>query len=263
MRPITASPITRATLPSIDVGWPFRQEGTMPDKHLSSQFDASLTLLSTNLLAMGGIVEKQIERCLELLSRYDPELVLEIRTSERQLNAIEIEIDEEIQRVIARRQPAARDLRLLMAMSKCVTNLERMGDEARKISKRMRRIADNGQTPGLHSIDLANSGELALSILHRVLDAFARMDAIAAAQIVRDDKAIDDLFRAFVRKLVLQMNDAPETISIALEYLFIAKALERIGDHAKNIAEFVVYVVKGRDVRHIPLTELEREALAN
>ncbi|BDC43429.1 phosphate signaling complex protein PhoU [Paraburkholderia terrae] len=235
----------------------------MSDKHLSSQFDAALNMLSTNLLEMGGVVERQITRCLSLLDAYDPALVEAIRDSERELNALEIEIDEEIHRVIARRQPAARDLRLLMAMSKCVTNLERMGDEARKISKRMRRIDEYGGTSSISLAELKQCGELASSILHRVLDAFARMDAVAAAQIVRDDKAIDDVFRAFVERLVAHMNETPRTVSVALEYLFIAKALERIGDHAKNIAEFVVFVVKGRDVRHIPLRELEREALTN
>jgi len=235
----------------------------MSDKHLSSQFDASLNMLSTNLLEMGGVVERQITRCLSLLDAYDPALVEDIRASERELNALEIEIDEEIHRVIARRQPAARDLRLLMAMSKCVTNLERMGDEARKISKRMRRIDEHGGTPPISLVELKKCGELASTILHRVLDAFARMDAVAAAQIVRDDKAIDEVFRAIVERLATHMNETPRTISVALEYLFIAKALERIGDHAKNIAEFVVFVVKGRDVRHIPLRELEREALTN
>jgi phosphate transport system protein len=235
----------------------------MSDKHLSSQFEAALTSLSTELLEMGGRVELQIERCLTLLSDYDPTLFEEIRASERDLNALEIRIDEEIHRVIARRQPAARDLRLLMAMSKCVTNLERMGDEARKISKRLRRIDENGQTAAIPLVELKSCGVLASSILHGVLDAFARMDAVAAAKLVRDDQAIDEVFRASVRKLVMQMSETPRTVSVAIEYLFIAKALERIGDHAKNIAEFVVFVVKGRDVRHMPLGELEREAMAN
>jgi phosphate transport system protein len=234
----------------------------MSDKHLSSAFDTALATLSTNLLEMGGLVEIQISSCLTLLDAYNPELLLEIRSSEQRLNALELEIDEEIQRVIARRQPAARDLRLLMAMSKCVTNLERMGDEARKISKCIRRIDENSETSAVQVADLKRCGEMAWSILHRVLDAFARMDAVAAVQIVRDDKAIDEAFRSFVRTLVMRMNETPGTVSAALDYLFIGKALERIGDHAKNIAEFVVFVVKGRDVRHIPLRQLEREALA-
>jgi phosphate transport system protein len=234
----------------------------MPDKHLSRAFDASLDALSTHLLEMGGLVEMQIDRCLRLLNAYDPALALDIRDGERLLNAREIQIDDEIQHVIARRQPAACDLRLLMAMSKCVTNLERMGDEARKIAKGMRRISESGEMASFHVAELKTCGEMARSILHRVLDAFARMDTVDAARIVRDDKAIDDVFRSFSRRLAMQMNASPRTISVALEYLFIAKALERIGDHAKNIAEFLVFVVKGRDVRHLPLDELEREALA-
>ena len=235
----------------------------MPDKHLSSAFDASLNALSTHLLEMGGIVERQIERCLQLLNRYDCTLVSDIRASERHLNALEIAIDEEIQQVIARRQPAASDLRLLMAMSKCVTNLERAGDEARKISKCMRRISESGRAATFHGVELRRCGEMAYSILHDALDAFARMDTVSAARIVSDDKAIDEAFRALSRRLAIQMNAAPRTIPVALECLFIAKALERIGDHAKNIAEFLVFVVKGRDVRHIPFDELERAAFSD
>jgi phosphate transport system protein len=235
----------------------------MPDKHLSTQFDAALELLTTNLLAMGGLVERQISRCLRLLNSYDPALIQEIRLSERRLNMLEIAIDEEIHGVIARRQPAARDLRLLMAMSKCVTILERIGDEARKISKRMRRISETAVPPQIDAVELTKYGDMVSNILHRSLDAFARMDTVAAARIVRDDKVIDELFRTFVRGLVTQMSNCPATIPVMLDFLTIAKALERIGDHAKNMAEFVVYAVKGRDVRHIPLSDLEREALTD
>jgi phosphate transport system protein len=173
---------------------------------------------------------------------------------------MEIGIDEEVINIIARRQPAARDLRLLMATSKCITNLERAGDEARKIMKRLRRIHENGAAPAINTNEIKVSGEMALTILRRALDAFARMDTVAAAQIVRDDEAIDNEFRAFVRKLVTYMTEDPRTISMGLDYLFIAKAIERVGDHAKNIAEYVVYVVKGADVRHVSLDQLERDA---
>jgi phosphate transport system protein len=237
------------------------RERIMSDNHLSSQYDAALNVLTTNLLAMGGTVESQIARVLELLNGYDPTLVLLVRDVEQKLNAMEVEIDEEINRVIARRQPAARDLRLLMAMSKCVTNLERVGDEARKVAKRIRRIHESGPATDIPLKELKATGEMALAILRRALDAFARMDVAVAAQIVRDDKAIDNEFSAFVRRLVVQMSASPLTVSVALEYLFIAKAFERIGDHATNIAEFVVYVVKGRDVRHVSFDELEREVL--
>ncbi|HKR38213.1 MAG TPA: phosphate signaling complex protein PhoU [Paraburkholderia sp.] len=229
----------------------------MSDKHLSSQFDAALNMLSTRLLEMGGLVESQISAVLDLLDAFDEAAALRIRDTERQLNRMEVEIDDEINNVIARRQPAARDLRLLMATSKCVTNLERAGDEARKIAKRLHKIHEAGTATAVQVGELRNSGEMALSILHRVLDAFARMDVHAAAQIMRDDQAIDTEFRAFVQRLVTQMHAAPFSISSHLDYLFVAKAIERIGDHATNIAEFVIYIVKGRDVRHLPLDRLE------
>jgi len=233
----------------------------MPDKHLSSQFDAALNLLSTRLLEMGGMVESQIVHAMRALNTFDLALVEQVLQDERRLNAMEIEIDKEVGDIIARRQPTARDLRLLMATSKCVTNLERAGDEARKIAKRTRRIAVDGAARTVNIAEIKLSGEMASHILRRALDAFARMDTVAAAQIVRDDEAIDNEFRAFVRKLVTYMMDDPRTISIGLDYLSIAKAIERIGDHATNIAEFVIYVVKGTDVRHVPREQLERDAV--
>lgn len=233
----------------------------MSDKHLSSQFDAAPNLLSTRLLEMGGLVESQISAVLTLLSRFDGAVVLRVRDVERWLNQMEVEIDDEINNVIARRQPAARDLRLLMATSKCVTNLERAGDEAWKIAKRLQKIDEACAATAMQIAELKKSGEMALTILRRSLDAFARMDVAAAAQIMRDDLAIDNEFRLFVQRLVADMNAAPGTISPCLDYLFIAKAIERIGDHATNIAEFVIYIVKGRDVRHLPLARLEEEIL--
>jgi phosphate transport system protein len=231
----------------------------MSEKHLSSQFDAALNLISTKLLEMGGLVESQMALALELLNAFNASTFSQVLEGERQLDKLEVEIDDEVNNVIARRQPAARDLRLLMATSKCVTNLERAGDEARKIAKRLHRIHESGVMSAVNVVELRNSGEMALHILRSALDAFARMDIVAAAQIVRDDKAIDNKFRAFVRRLVLYLSNAPWAISNGLEYLAIAKAIERIGDHAKNIGEFVIYVDKGRDVRHLTLEQLEEE----
>jgi phosphate transport system protein len=228
----------------------------MSDKHLSSGFVADLHLLSTRLLEMGGLVESQIALAMEALNTWDVALVERVIEAERRLNAMEIEIDEAVSNIIARRQPAARDLRLLMATSKCVANLERAGDEARKIGKRMRRIAMDGAARSINIAEIKVSGEMAAQILRRALDAFARMDTVAAAQIVQDDEAIDNEFRAFVRKLITYMMEDPRTIAIGLDYLFIAKAIERIGDHATNIAEFVIYVVKGTDVRHVSHEQL-------
>jgi phosphate transport system protein len=190
------------------------------------------------------------------------DIVEAVVLAETRLNTMEVEIDEECSNIIARRQPAARDLRLLMAISKTITNLERAGDEAEKIAKRVRRINEDGMGRNVNIAEIKLSGEMAVSILRRALDAFARLDTVAAAQIVRDDKAIDEEFRAFVRKLVTYMMEDPRMISAGLDYLFIAKAVERIGDHAKNIAEFIIYIVKGTDVRHVSRDQLEREALS-
>jgi phosphate transport system protein len=222
----------------------------MPDKHLSSRFDTELALLSTRLLEMGGQVESQIACVLDALKTFDLVLLEHVGETERQLNLMEIEIDEEVVNVIARRQPAAFDLRLLLAASRCAANLERAGDEARKIAKRTRHVAMDASAWSLNIAEIRTSGEMALHMLHGALDAFARMDASAAAQIVRDDEAIDAEIRAFVLKLVTYLKEDPRKIQIGLDYLFIAKAIERIGDHATNIAEAVVYVVRGTDIRH-------------
>jgi phosphate transport system protein len=234
----------------------------MSDKHLSSQFDADLNLVSSKVLEMGGLVESQIVKAMQALNGFDGEIADEVIAAEDRLNTMEVEIDEECSNIIARRQPAARDLRLLIAISKTITNLERAGDEAEKIAKRTKRLMEEGSSRNINIAEIKLSGELAVSILRHALDAFARLDTVAAAQIVRDDKAIDEEFRAFVRKLVSYMTEDPRTISAGLDFLFIAKAIERIGDHAKNIAEFIIYIVKGTDVRHKSRDALEREALS-
>lgn len=232
----------------------------MPDNHLSSRFDADISRVLSKVFEMGGFVESQVTNAMQALNHLDLDLVDRIIADERRLNAIEAEVDEECVNIIARYQPAARDLRLLMAISKTVTNLERAGDEARKVAKRTRRIAEDRSALTINIAEIALSGEMAMTILRRALDAFARLDTVAAAHIVRDDDAIDDQFRAVVRKLVTFMMEDPRTVPIALDYLFIAKAIERIGDHATNIAEFIIYVVKGKDVRHVSREQLEREA---
>jgi phosphate transport system protein len=234
----------------------------MPDKHLSSRFDADINQVLSKVFEMGGFVESQVVNAMQALNHLDLELVDRVIVDERRLNAMEAEVDEECINIIARRQPAARDLRLLMSISKTVTNLERAGDEARKVAKRTRRIAEDNNAGAINIAEISLSGEMAITILRRALDAFARLDTVAAAQVIRDDDAIDDQFRAFVRSLVTSMMKDPRIISIGLDYLFIAKAIERIGDHATNIAEFVIYVVKGKDVRHIPPEQVLRAALS-
>lgn len=233
----------------------------MPDKHISSRFDADLEHLSSRFFEMGGLVESQLTDAMEALNRFDLDLVEKVVDEENRLNAMEVEIDAECGNIIARRQPAASDLRRLMAISKGITNLERAGDEARKIAKRTRRIANDGAGRNVNIAEIQSSGQMAATILHHALAAFARLDTVEAARIMREDEAIDDQYRAFVRKLPAYMAENPRIISSALDYLSIASAIERIGDHAKNLAELVIYVVKGKDVRHVSRDRLEREAL--
>ncbi|KXV14784.1 transcriptional regulator PhoU [Caballeronia megalochromosomata] len=235
----------------------------MADKHISSQFDSDLHRIVSKVLEMGGLVESQLVDAMEALNRFDLNLADKVIAEERRLNAMEVDIDSECGNIIARRQPTASDLRLLMASSKAVTNLERAGDEARKIAKRTRRIAGDEAGKIIDTAEIKLSGQMAAAILHRALDAFARLDVASAAQIVREDEAIDEQYRAFLRKLATFMAETPRVISSAFDYLSIASSIERIGDHATNLAELVIYVAKGTDVRHLSREQLEREALGN
>ena len=181
----------------------------MSDKHLSTQFDADLNAISTKLLQMGGLVESQIETAMRALSEFDGALADQVVEREQRLNALELEIDADCGNIIARRQPTARDLRLVMAISKTITNLERAGDEAEKIAKRTKHIMEDAGAHQINYSEVKLSGDLAIALLRQALDAFARLDTVAAARIVKDDKAIDDEFRAFVRKLITYMMEDP------------------------------------------------------
>jgi phosphate transport system protein len=174
---------------------------------------------------------------------------------------MEVEIDRELASIIGRRQPTAVDLRLLLAISKTTANLERVGDEAERIARMVKSIIDNGMPRALPSSDLRTATELASGLLRKALDAFARLDAVAAVEILREDGQVDAEFDGFVRKLITYMMEDPRTISSSLDLLFIAKAIERIGDHAKNIAEFIIFIVKGADVRHTSVDYIESNVL--
>lgn len=229
----------------------------MSDKHLSSQFDTELTGVSTRVMKMGGLVEAQIRTAVQALSQFSVDLAAQVTSTESQVNAMEIEIDHDLSSIIARRQPTARDLRLLIAISKTTANLERAGDEADKIARMVKSIIESGSARKLPASELRVASELASALLRKSLDAFARLDASMALSILKEDDAIDREFDGFVRKLITYMMEDPRTISASLDLLFLAKAIERIGDHAKNIAECTIYVVKGADVRHTPMAQIE------
>jgi phosphate transport system protein len=232
----------------------------MPDKHISTQFDNELDKINSHLLAMGGLVESQVAKTMKAFATMDIDLADEVLLLEKEVNQLELNIDAECAEILAMRQPAARDLRLVLAVTKAASNLERVGDEADHIAARIKKILEANLKYQINVAEIRIAGQMALGLLRRSLDAFARGDSKAAAIIVADDVEIDNEFRGFVRKLTSYMSEDPSIISTALEFLFIAKAVERIGDHAKNIAEFVIYVDKVADVRHIPQEKLIEEA---
>ena len=229
----------------------------MSDKHLSTQFDSELTSVSAQVMELGGLVESQIRQAIYALSQFSVEVANEVTANEARVNAMEIEIDRDLSSIIARRQPTARDLRLLIAISKTTANLERVGDEAEKIARMVRSIIQSGSPRSLPSLELRVAADLASGLLNKALDAFARLDITAAVAILKEDDLIDAEFDGFVRKLITYMMEDPRMISPSLDLLFLAKAIERIGDHAKNIAEFIIYVVKGEDIRHSTMEKIE------
>ena len=227
------------------------------EKHISSQFDAELGSVSSRVLELGGLVESLIRHAVYSLSQFNNEVADQVIATEIQVNAMEVEIDRDLSTIIARRQPTARDLRLLIAISKITANLERAGDESEKIARMVKSIGASGNARLLPASELRIASDLASGLLRKALDAFARLDVTEAVAILKEDDLIDAEFDGFVRKLVTYMMEDPRTISASLDLLFIAKAIERIGDHSKNIAEFIIYVVKGADVRHIAMVDVE------
>lgn len=227
------------------------------EKHISSQFDSELNSISSRVLELGGVVESQITSAILALTSFDTVAAERVFQLEKTVNQMERDIDRDLSTMLVLRQPAARDMRFLMGISKTTANLERAGDEATKIARMARSIIESGSARRIPVADLRLAAELASQILRRALDALARLDVNEALSIMREDDKIDIEFNGFVRKLVTFMMEDARTISPSLDLLFVAKALERIGDHAKNIGEMIIYIVKGEDVRHIPLSDVE------
>ena len=231
--------------------------------HSYKQFDAELESLRARVMQMGGMVQGQIMTAIDAFTSGNHDLMEKVIADDHRVNGLEVSIDEECTQIIVKRQPAANDLRLVMAVSKIVTDLERIGDEAAKIARIAKMIMqrDHLNTPRIGYV--REVGDISLGMLRGVLDAFARLDAVKAAVIIREDQAIDEKFRGIMRQLITYMLEDPRTITSAFDIVFIAKAIERIGDHAKNIAENVIYIVKGKDVRHIALDQVEHAAQSN
>ena len=227
-------------------------------QHSSSQFNEALESIRNHLMEMGGLVEKQVVDALEALLHADSALAEKVLTKEDRVDDLEIQIDEECARVLALRQPAASDLRLIIAVSKAVSDLERIGDESAKIAAMALQLAEDGESPRGY-VEVRHIGNHVRNMLRDALDAFARFDAYKAVEVAAEDSEVDMEYRSAMRALVTFMMEDPRAISRVLNIIWSLRALERIGDHARNIGEQVIFLVKGTDVRHISIDEMEKE----
>ena len=218
--------------------------------HLSRQFDEDLERLRSSVLQMGGLVETQISMTIKAYTEKTSSTVLAVIENDHEVNALEKTIDDDCIHIIAKRQPTASDLRLIMGVSKMVTDLERSGDEVKKMAKSIRRIQEREQHVLEATTDVRHLAKAASTQLRKALDTFARLDTTEAVAVIVADEELDREFKAVVRQLITYMMEDPRTITTSLDIITMARAIERVGDHAKNIAEQVIYIVEGRDVRH-------------
>ncbi len=228
--------------------------------HISQNFNEDLQKLKSEILEMGGLVEKQVANAVEALTEGDTALADRVRELEFEVNEFEIKLDEECTRILALRQPAASDLRMVISVSKTITDLERIGDESNKIAKLAIALVDEGGAPrGL--VQTRHIGNLVRVMVQQALNAFARFDVHEAVQVVQEDKSVDLEYESAMRQLVTYMMEDPRSISRVLKVVWALRALERIGDHAMNIAEQLIYVVKGKDIRHRKLDQIKAQVL--
>ena len=231
----------------------------MTHDHTSKQFDAEMEAIRSGVMAMGGLVETQLARAIEALGARGVDLIDQVATDEQAINQMQVNMDQQCSQIIAKRQPAAIDLRMVLTVVKIVNDLERIGDEVKKIAYKAAQTRGSDRLTQVRHHDVTRAAGHAQDMLQMALDVFARLDAAAAAEVIHRDEEIDVAFLAVLRQLISYMMEDPRTISPALEIVFIAKSIERIGDHAKNIAEYVVHVVKGKDVRHATAEQIRAE----
>lgn len=226
-------------------------------RHISSEFNDELEELCSDLLKMGGLAERQVQLALQAQEQFDSELVKQIKETEKSVNAWEIRIDELVAEIIARRQPTASDLRLVLAVSKIVRDLERAGDEANKVAYMAQQAAESPRFSTVGAIEVRAIGERVAGMLSDALTAFARLDVDMALQVARNDKDVDAIYQSALRSLATFMIEDPREIGNVLNVMWVLRALERIGDHATNVAEHIVYLVKGTDIRHRTVTDVD------
>ncbi len=231
-------------------------------QHISQQFNEELEEIRNLVMGMGGLVEQQLADAITALVEGDSAMGEQVIANDHKVNGLEVNIDEECMRVLARRQPAAGDLRLIVAVIKTITDLERIGDQAERVGRMAVRLADADMKKS-HYVELQHLGNHVREMLHDALDAFTRMDAEAALDVAREDAKVDKEYESIMRQSMTYMMEDPRTITRVLDVMWAARALERIGDHAGNICEYVIYLVKGKDVRHITLDQMEEEVLSD
>lgn len=229
--------------------------------HIHSRYNAELEQVRTRVLEMGGLVEEQLRQAVEALVQGDSKLGEQVARGDAKVNAMEVAIDDDCSRILATRSPAASDLRLIVAIIKTITDLERIGDEAEKIGYIGSRLAAL-ERPADRYRELKHLGRIVGDIVHEACDAFARMDAEGAVEVAKKDRLVDEEYEAIQRQCITFMMEDPRTIRRALDVLWVARALERIGDHAKNVCEYIVYMVHGKDIRHLSLDDVERQLRA-
>ena len=228
-------------------------------QHISQQFDEELEDIRNRVMTMGGLVEQQLADAVSALSNIDAELAEVVITNDYKINALEVAIDEECVQILARRQPAAGDLRLVIAVIKTITDLERIGDEAERVGRMALHFAETGGESKM-LVGMSHLGETVRNMLHDALDAFARMDTDAAITVAKQDTKADREYESILRELITYMMEDPRAIPNVLDVMWSARALERIGDRARNICEYVIYLVRGKDVRHVSLDQVEAHA---
>ncbi|ASM51296.1 phosphate transport system protein [Pseudoalteromonas espejiana DSM 9414] len=226
------------------------------NKHISGRFNQELENVRNHVLSMGGLVEQQLSSALDAVSRNDAELAQKVRQNDYKVNAMEVSIDDECTRIIARRQPAASDLRLVVAIAKTIADLERIGDEAERIAK----VALDSFTKDQQDllVNIENMGRQVLKMLHDVLDAFARMDVQRAFEVHKEDAKVDREYEAITRQIMTYMMEDPRSIPKIMDLVWSVRSLERIGDRCQNIAEYIIYFVNGKDIRHTSQEDIEK-----
>jgi phosphate transport system protein len=230
------------------------------NEHTHKQFDAEMEAIRTGVLTMGGLVEDQLGRAIVVLAQDEADDAIDqVGAAEQEINQMQVALDQQCSQIIAKRQPTAIDLRMILTITKIVNDLERMADEVKKVAYKAAETHGGDRLTEVRYHDVMRAAEHALTMLQMALDAFARLDVTAATEVIDRDEEIDAAFHSILRQLISYMMEDPRTISPALEIVFIAKSIERIGDHAKNVAEAVVQVVMGKDVRHASAQEIRAE----